>query len=156
MGDGGDIPKSTRFSTLVLQVVDELGVLAVLVGEELLELEHRGVDRLRSVFLEDIGDLVKHPLTDGHGVRSIVLGSLHITCQQRSDTNRLRGKQLEQQVLFDTDTRGAKIAVIRTLGVLRSRAFLPFRFPFPLPLAGLLVAAASPPICSSNWRTLPY
>lgn len=107
MGDGGNIPKSTRFSTLVLKVVDELGVLAVLVGEKLLELEHRGVDRLRSVLLEDIGDLVKHPLTDGHGVRSIVLGSLHITCQERSDTSPIVcAAKSWQQILFDTDARG--------------------------------------------------
>ena len=53
-GDGEVVAEGEDLAALVLQVVDQLGVLAVLARQHLLQLEDRRVDRLRAVPLEHL------------------------------------------------------------------------------------------------------
>lgn len=55
-GDGEIVAERADFSTLVLKVVNELGVLAILTGENLAQLEDGGVEGSTAMALEDIGD----------------------------------------------------------------------------------------------------
>lgn len=53
------VAQGAELAALVGEVVDELGVLAVLAGEDILALEDRGVDRNGAVALEDGLDCMK-------------------------------------------------------------------------------------------------
>jgi len=68
------VPERGKFTALVLQVVDELGVLAVLAHECFSQLEDRGIDLDCSVLLEDALDDVEGLFADGH------LNGSHVTC----------------------------------------------------------------------------
>lgn len=50
------IAQTAQFTSLVLQVVDELAVLAVLAGQDLLQFENGCVNSDTAVKLENIGD----------------------------------------------------------------------------------------------------
>lgn len=75
-GDGQVISKGALFSTLVLEVIDKLGVLTVLSHQYLLQLEDRSINLNSSMPLEDRYDNVHHPSADGHLFRVEVSGSL--------------------------------------------------------------------------------
>jgi hypothetical protein len=58
--DGEVVPQAEQLPALVRQVVNELGVLAVLAREDLFELEHRGVDFHPTVPFEHAFDGCEH------------------------------------------------------------------------------------------------
>eukprot|EP00053_Salpingoeca_punica_P019448 m.196731 g.196731 ORF g.196731 m.196731 type:complete len:638 (+) comp17654_c2_seq3:2394-4307(+) len=70
------IAQSQQLATLVGNVVNQLGVLAVLAREGLLQLHDGRVDGDGAVALEDAGDDGKDVLADGHLLRAIVLHAL--------------------------------------------------------------------------------
>lgn len=75
-GDGQVISKGTLFSSLVLEIIDELRVLTVLPHQHLLQLKDRSVDLNSSMPLEDRHNNIHHPSADGHLLRVEVSGSL--------------------------------------------------------------------------------
>jgi hypothetical protein len=58
--------------TLIGQIVDEFGVLAILAGQRLLELTDRCVDLEGAVSFEAVVDNAKHPLPDRQLVGLVV------------------------------------------------------------------------------------
>ncbi len=55
-GDGEVVAQGAELAALVLQVVEELGVLAVFVGEDIAQLKHGSVEGDAAVELEDVAD----------------------------------------------------------------------------------------------------
>ena len=70
------VAERAELSSLVLQIVDELAVLAILARENLLELEYGSVDSHSSVQLEDIGNLAEDGLAKEHVGGVPILGAL--------------------------------------------------------------------------------
>lgn len=70
------VTKRTLLASLVLEIIDQLAVLAVLSRENLLELEDGCVDGDASVLLEDFDDGRKDLFPDSHLLRSVILGTL--------------------------------------------------------------------------------
>ncbi|KAI3488264.1 hypothetical protein L1887_47803 [Cichorium endivia] len=75
-GHGEIVAQRAELATLVLEVVDELGVLAVLAGEDLLELEDGRVDGDGAVGGEDVFDGGEDALAQRHGERLPVARAL--------------------------------------------------------------------------------
>lgn len=70
------ISESKKLATLVLQVVDQLTVLAVLPRKCLLELKHRRINLTRTMLEEHILDLVEGFLANGHHHWRHIAGAL--------------------------------------------------------------------------------
>lgn len=70
------IPQAADLAALVFEVVDELAVLSVLAGEDLLELKDGGVDGNGAVELKDSGDGLEDVLTQEHLAWVVVFRAL--------------------------------------------------------------------------------
>ena len=105
MAYGKVVPQRTELSTLILQIVDQLGILSVpvssrqayrqyfrssshvsfrvpvlfrdlLSGQDVLQLEDRGIDRARSVLEENVLERVEDLFSEQGGRRAVVEGTL--------------------------------------------------------------------------------
>jgi hypothetical protein len=86
---GQVVAEGAELAALVLEVVDELRVLAVLAAEDLLELKDGRVDGDAAVKLKDAGDGLEDLVAEEHLVRQVVLGALlrdvGIQCRQSTE-----------------------------------------------------------------------
>jgi len=60
------VPESEKLATLILQIVDELAVLAILASQSLLELEDGRVNLASTVLKEHVLDIVESLFTNRH------------------------------------------------------------------------------------------
>lgn len=80
-GDGQIVAKRAELATLILEVVDKLGVLAIFSGQDLTQLENGCVERRAAVTLEDIGNGREDPVAEeyvGPGPVLCALGRLEV------------------------------------------------------------------------------
>lgn len=63
MTDGEIVSERTQLPSLILQIVNQLGIFSVFPRENLLELEDRRVDGDSTVSLEDFGNLSEDGLS---------------------------------------------------------------------------------------------
>lgn len=75
-GDGQVVAERAQLAALVLEVVDELRVLAVLAREDLAQLEDGRVERRRAMALEDLRDGVEDAVAEKDVRAGPVLGPL--------------------------------------------------------------------------------
>ena len=63
MSDGEIVSERTQLPSLILQIVNQLGIFSVFPRENLLEFEDRRVDGDSTVSLEDVGNLSEDGLS---------------------------------------------------------------------------------------------